>query len=445
MTLEVLVEKSIPILLLALATVLPLGGQETIRVDVQQVVVPVVVADKKGHHIPGLKASDFRVFEDGVQQDIVAFGTETSGMTVDPEKVPSVAGASETVVTPAAGKAPGRTYVLCFDTLHSTFANFGRVRDALEAIFRKEKDTGAQFVLVDLGRQLRVIQTATPDPAAILSKIQSQSFASVFHGADAQAMAIEINNMRLRMEQFCRKCPCGPSAKTAVCYPERQDLHQEVNAHAEQTAVMGREFLLGLKALLGELGRVPTDRTLVLISDGFSLQPGAEFYSVAGAYLPNYPEFKFPTTDRMEPALLDALEVAVKRNITIHSIDSRGVYVPGFSGGGSSDASNAGAGGSAARNRGGSMLTELDRRQSSVEFQNGSGMSQLAVATGGIYFHQTNDVLKNLRTAIEDGREYYVLAYVPKRGERDGSFRKIAVEVAGKDVTVRAREGYRAR
>ncbi len=427
---------------------LPIAAQEpgtgvaTIQVDVQQVVVPVVVTDRKGHHAAGLKASDFHIFEDGVQQDIVAFGTETSGMTVEADTLSAGAGPQ---TANGATKPPGRTYILCFDTLHSTFANFGRVRDALETLFRKERDTGAQFVLIDLGRQLRVIQTATPDPAKILAKIQGSTFASVFHGADAQAMAIEVNNMRLRMEQFCRKCPCGPSARTATCYPERQDLRQEVNARAEQTAVMTHQFLQSLKGLLVELGRVPTDRTLLLISDGFSLQPGEEFYSVAGAYLPNYSEFKFPTTERMEPALLDALEVAVKRNITIHSIDSRGLSVPGFSGGGSSDASNSGAGGSSARNRGGSMLSELDRRQASVEFQNGSGLAQLAAATGGIYFHQNNDMLKNLRTAIVDGREYYVLAYVPKRVERDGALRKISVVVSDKSLTVRAREGYRTR
>ena len=432
-----------------LTAALPVAGQEpgprvpTIQVDVQQVVVPVVVTDKKGHHAAGLKASDFRIFEDGVQQEIVAFGTETSGMTSDPETLS--AGAGPQTAANGASKPPGRTYILCFDTLHSTFANFGHVRDALESLFRKERDTGAQFVLVDLGRQLRVIQTATPDPAKILAKIQSSTFASVFHGSDAQAMAIEVNNMRLRMEQFCRKCPCGPSARSATCYPERQDLRQEVNARAEQTAVMTHQFLQSLKGLLVELGRVPTDRTLLLISDGFSLQPGEEFYSVAGAYLPNYSEFKFPTTERMEPALLDALDVAVKRNIRIHSIDSRGLSVPGFSGGGSSDASNSGSGGSSARNRGGSMLSELDRRQASVEFQNGSGLSQLAAATGGIYFHQNNDMLKNLRTAIVDGREYYVLVYVPKRVERDGALRKISVTVSDKSVSVRTREGYRAR
>src|ERR1700677_1024589 len=51
----------------------------TIRVDVQQVLVPVVVTDKKGHHVSGLHKSDFRIFEDGVQQEIAAFSSDTAG------------------------------------------------------------------------------------------------------------------------------------------------------------------------------------------------------------------------------------------------------------------------------------------------------------------------------------------------------------------------------
>jgi hypothetical protein len=46
-----------------------------IKVQVQQVLVPVVVTDRKGHFITDLKASDFQVFEDGAEQKLVSFAT----------------------------------------------------------------------------------------------------------------------------------------------------------------------------------------------------------------------------------------------------------------------------------------------------------------------------------------------------------------------------------
>jgi hypothetical protein len=44
--------------------------EPVIRLDVQQVLVPVIVTGKKGHHVNGIRPSDFHIFEDGVQQEI---------------------------------------------------------------------------------------------------------------------------------------------------------------------------------------------------------------------------------------------------------------------------------------------------------------------------------------------------------------------------------------
>jgi VWFA-related protein len=44
-------------------------------VDVMQVVVPVVVTDRRGNYVPGLKKGDFTILEDGVQQDVSYFST----------------------------------------------------------------------------------------------------------------------------------------------------------------------------------------------------------------------------------------------------------------------------------------------------------------------------------------------------------------------------------
>ena len=43
-----------------------------IKETVSPVLVPVVVTDRAGHHVTGLKPDDFRLFEDGIPQQIVA-------------------------------------------------------------------------------------------------------------------------------------------------------------------------------------------------------------------------------------------------------------------------------------------------------------------------------------------------------------------------------------
>ena len=48
---------------------------KTKKTNKNLVSIPVVVSDREGHYIPGLKKEDFSVFEDGVKQNIASFGT----------------------------------------------------------------------------------------------------------------------------------------------------------------------------------------------------------------------------------------------------------------------------------------------------------------------------------------------------------------------------------
>src|SRR3954451_5809843 len=69
-----------PFFRLTLAALLLLSGtlsaQPPLRVDVNLVVVPVTVTDRKGAAIQGLDRSRFQVFEEGVPQAIASFSSE---------------------------------------------------------------------------------------------------------------------------------------------------------------------------------------------------------------------------------------------------------------------------------------------------------------------------------------------------------------------------------
>jgi VWFA-related protein len=185
--------------------------------------------------------------------------------------------------------------------------------------------------------------------------------------------------------------------------------------------------------------------------------PGKELYVTASAYVPNSPDFNFDPERTMQPALNESLKVAAAHNIVVSTIDTRGVYSPSFAPGGMSDASTAAPGSTGRQEviarrsatdalRGGSLLEEMDSRWSSVERDNGSVLDQLAKATGGLYFHDSNDLLKGFREVLEDKSESYVLAYVPKNEAADGNFRQIVVTVtAGSksgNLIVRSKTGY---
>ena len=78
----------------------------------------------------------------------------------------------------------------------------------------------------------------------------------------------------------------------------------------------------------------------------------------------------------------------------------------------------------------------------SVASEAGGTLSEIAAATGGTAFRNSNDILGGLKRAFADGREYYMLAYVPTNETQDGNFRKIEVKVRDNKATVSAKRGY---
>lgn len=399
------------------------GQDPTIKVDVQQVVVPVIVSDKSGRHISGLKESDFRLLEDGVPQKIASF---TGG--------PSASG----------------TYVVCIDTLHTSPASAARLRDTLEKLFESMKSGDAQFVLIGIGRQLHVLQTATTNPLAILAKLRSPGFQQNFGGYDGSAFDAQLNSLRRRMDEFCRHCACSARQAQDTCSGEIEALKQNVDSEAGPWAALTKALLDQFRSVVDELAKIPTARTMIFVSDGFELNPRREFYRVVSGYLPGRPQFEID--DSTDANLTAALKLAADKNIRIDAIDSRvGTAAPSLASAGPMDAATA-------PNRSttsvigtiranstsgiqGTYLGSSPNRSTQAITEPSKSMEQLANLTAGVYSN-ASDLLKEFRNALGDGRDFYVLTYVPRNTAQDGTFRHISVETADRKLTIRAKSGY---
>jgi VWFA-related protein len=405
-------------LCLILALACALCAQDTaIRVDVQQVLVPVVVTDKKGHYVSGLHSSDFHIFEDGVRQEIASF----SG---------------------SAEPAARHTFVICIDTLHASAKGAVRIKEALENVLEKEKPGEAQYVLIGIGRQLQVLQPATSNPTAMLVKLRSAAFQNAMAGMDAAALAAQLQQVRSRMTEFCRQCSCGTKAGQANCESQIDALKQSIDAEAERWAAP--TLLDQFKSVVEELAKLPTGRTLVLISDGFEVNPRREFYDAVSAYLPNRPQFKIEDSTS---SLREVLQAASDRNVVIFTIDSRGGARASLESSGGMDAARSlgNGGGNPAgigtRNRG-QAPAAIPTGASTFANEASVGMEQLARSTGGVYSHDNGAMAKQIHAALADGRQSYLLSYVPTNSAHDGKFRVITVEANDKKLSVRAKAGY---
>jgi VWFA-related protein len=81
-------------------------------------------------------------------------------------------------------------------------------------------------------------------------------------------------------------------------------------------------------------------------------------------------------------------------------------------------------------------VTALSERQLSEE--------AVAAATGGVAYSGTNDMAHAVLKAIDNGANYYSIAYVPASAKNDGIYHKIEVKVDRPGVHMVFRQGYYA-
>jgi len=405
------------------------------RLTVNQIVVPVVVSDAKGHRVSGLKAEDFEVLEDGAPQKIQSFSL--GGVSATPVAAPNAPAAAPGPTVDTA--AVRRTYAICVDTLHSTFANFPPVRAALEKFFEKETRTDSQYWLISLGKKPEVLQYPTTDPRAVLKELRDKKFLATIQNSEALALGTQVAALRQQLDSYCARCPCGREARPAPmeCVGPRQSVIGLVTTSADRTRIYTEFFLKELRAVVDDLSRMPGIRVMVLISDGFNLVPGRELFGVMRAYFPNDDRWQLndrDTSSQLEPIL----RAAAANNIVVYGLSSSGLAL-----GGGSSAYQASSGAGAGRQGVGQVaLPEINRQASQVAFENGTTLAALAHATGGAFTENNNNLLAGINRAFEETRDYYVLGYTSSNTAMDGSYRAIEVRVKDPKFVVRARAGY---
>jgi VWFA-related protein len=296
---------------------------------------------------------------------------------------------------------------------------------ALQKFFQGEHDGKAQYALMTLGRHIAVVQDSTRDPSLVLSALASKNFQSSVVDAEGSNIAFEADTLR--------KMLMGQIPIPALDLEHQVQMF--ITSRAERTAILTRTFQQELKNIIQITGSIPTQRTIIFISDGFNLVPGRELVGIARAYFPNNPWFRFTERDA-QPQLNELLQLAQRYNVVVYALDSRGLYSSASTGLG--DASHSGE----ARSKYTRGLNEMIHDEGTVAWENGSALAQLASATGGIYFHDRNDLLGGIHRAFDDERERYVIAYSPSNDSADSTYRKIRVEMRNRSYRVYAKTGY---
>jgi VWFA-related protein len=175
-----------------------------------------------------------------------------------------------------------------------------------------------------------------------------------------------------------------------------------------QALNLGKQDILATYATLREIVRrmatLPGQRSLLLVSDGFLPIEGEARYA--------------------ESQLLD---LAVQSNVTINAIDARGLYAASMT---ASDDT---------RGRSPGKIEAYRRNSKSIEEQ---AMGELAVGTGGTFFHNNNNLDAGFK-AITQAPEVVYMLELPLDGVKaNGSYHPLKVKVDRGGTTVQTRRGY---
>src|SRR5580692_11148069 len=375
----------------------PVRSKATIRSTVSLVEVDVQVTDRDGKPVKGLKQSQFSVTEDGKTQKISTFEYN------DIEQVETAGKGDETPVTVPLGTVTSpqeikavvrdhRMIVLFFDLTSLEQDDLLRSTRAAQKYLNEQMTAADLVAVVAFGNTLKVVANFTNDRALLRKAVDA-----IVPGHEAALASLA-------------DAASAADGETVVS----EDTGAAFTADDTEFNIFNTDRkLAAVEALCEILVGIPGKKSIVQFTSGIT-QTGEE--------------------NRSE--LIAATNSANRSNVSIYTVDSRGL-VTATPGG---DAS-AGASGGNAMFTGATVVSQSQSRQDSRDT-----LATLAGDTGGRTFFDVGDFGKVFQSVQNDNSGYYLVGYYSTDARRDGSWRRVHVKIdplpAG--VRVRAREGYYA-
>jgi VWFA-related protein len=403
------------------------------RTNTNLVRVDVVVRDKDGKVVKGLKASDFIVSEDGKSQDVTSFtfqeiATEplppmstvpgllsleqlqsaaaqrtVVASTPPPGATAANAAASAAAVKPATPDRPDvpknipvnelasrRMWVILFDTSSMQPEEIDRAVKSSVEFIDKQMSPADLIALASVGQSLTMLHEFTDDREAL--KRALGAFDATAGTGFEQPVAADVTDV------------------TADTDPADLPLDD-----SEFGIFNNDRRLRAMRILCEAMSKVEQKKSLMYFSAGMS-RSGAD----------------------NEVELRAVTNTCNRANTSIYTVDSRGLTAVAPGGGGRG---GGGRGGGSSMFSGRSMVSQYTSLNASQET-----LTTLAADTGGQAFVDSNDFSPAFTRLQRDMSAYYLLGYNSSNRSQDGKFRKIQVKLrsATAGLKIEARNGYYA-
>jgi VWFA-related protein len=394
----------------------PAQEPPTFAAEIEQIIVDMVVTDKKGNPVTGIAQGDLLVAEDGVRQTLVSFEAVDLPDDPAPEPPPPPRVSQNTDLA----TRRGRTFAIVFDDMNMTPHRARDAKGAVVSFLTNGVREGDYVTLIatsgsawwtarmESGRERLMDTLKRLDgrriPDLSMERLSDWEAMRIHNYQDPQVTA----RVMRRFDQFgvTQRSGANRSDPRAGTYAD-----PFVNARATdvyfQARTRNRVALEVLERALNGLASAKGRKSVILVSGGFIYDPALD-------------EFK-----RVNAA-------SRRANAAIYFVNARGLE--------GMPAEFSAAFGPPL------PVQDVGFAYMSMDMED-DGSETLASESGGFTVKNTNDLETGIQRIARETQSYYLLGYRSTNTARDGSFRKIEVKFKkgrGKDLKIRARKGYYA-
>jgi VWFA-related protein len=272
---------------------------------------------------------------------------------------------------------------MLFDLTSMQPEDLERSVEAAQTFLKTKMQPADLIALVSLGDTLTVDQDFTADKDALIREV------GAYNGTEGQGFAEGANANSNQVED-------------TTAYTPDESEYNDLNTDRE---------LFALRAISQSLAKINEKKSLLYFSGGLS-RDGIE----------------------NEASLRSAINAAVRADLAIYSVDTRGLQAIGPLG----DASTGSYRGTSGYN-GGALMNNM---QSNFDTQ--EVMATLSSDTGGKAFFDSNDFAPAFAQVQKDNSAYYAIGFHSTNLARDGKYRKLTIKINRPGIKLEYRPGYYA-
>jgi len=389
---------------------------DVLRVNTELVQTDVMVFDKQGRFIEGLKPEQFALKVDGKPQLISFFERVTSGKDVAGEQ------AKANLSSAAEPARRGRILIFFVDDFHLSPSSLVHTRKSLLQFIERGMRPQDQVAITSSSGQIGFLQQFTDDKMVLRAAVARLNYRAVnksdmddppmseytalkIREGDESAISFYVAEMMkqntVRVNGQLIQFVSPQSARDLVV----QRAHQIVTEVAPATD----NTLTLFEGLMRTAGQLPGRKLAFFISDGFYLN-----------------DKKTGSLDKIK----HITDAAGRAGVVIYTLDARGLITASLGVANNTVIDSEGLMNS-------SSIGEISASQ--------DGLNALARDTGGRAFRNTNlPMAEWVGKVLDETSSYYLLAWRPDNEEqKSGKFKRLEVSIIGRpDLTVRLRNGY---